>query len=145
MKVVITSLVLLLALIGINCRSAPTKKTDSPTIVKTAGVSEISPVEARPGVEAAYSQFVDVRTPEEFASGHANRARNIPLDSLAANLDMLEKNEPVYLICHSGNRSKKAAQILVDNGFSQAISIAGGMEAWQAAGLPMATESSVTK
>ena len=145
MKVVITSLVLLLALIGINCRSAPTKKTDSPTIVKTAGVSEISPAQARPGVEAAYSQFVDVRTPEEFASGHANRARNIPLDSLAANLDMLEKNEPVYLICHSGNRSKKAAQILVDNGFSQAISIAGGMEAWQAAGLPMATESSVTK
>lgn len=120
-----------------SCQSAPTKQTDSPEIVKTAGVSEITPQEAKPAVEAAYSQFIDVRTPEEYATGHAYRARNIPLDTLTANLDKLEKNEPVYLICRSGSRSKKAAQILVDNGFPQAISIAGGTEAWKAAGLPM--------
>lgn len=120
------------------CQSAPTKKTDSPEIVKTAGVSEISPQEARPAVEAAYAQFIDVRTPEEFAGGHANRTRNIPLDTLMANLDKLEKNEPVYLICRTGSRSKKCAQMLVDAGFPQAISITGGTEAWKAAGLPMA-------
>lgn len=134
---VIFSLAILTALISINCQTAPKKKTDSPSVVTTAGVSEISPTEARPAVEAAYSQFIDVRTPEEYASGHANRTRNIPIDTLAANLDKLEKNEPVYIICRTGNRSKKAAQILVDNGFSQAISITGGTEAWQAAGLPM--------
>jgi len=137
MKIVVISLSIFIALININCRSTPTKKTDEPSIVKSAGVSEISPAEARPAVEAAYSQFVDVRTPEEFASGHANRTRNIPLDTLVANLDKLEKNEPVYLICRTGSRSKKAAEILVDNGFPQAISISGGTEAWQAAGLPM--------
>lgn len=120
-----------------SCRSAPTKTTDSPDIVKENGVTEISPGEARPAVEAAYSQFIDVRTPEEYATGHAYRARNIPLDTLTANLDKLEKNEPVYLICRSGSRSKKAAQILVENGFPQAISIAGGTEAWKSAGLPM--------
>lgn len=120
-----------------SCQSAPTKKTDSPDVVKTAGVSEITPQEAKPAVEAAYSQFIDVRTPEEYSTGHAYRARNIPLDTLMANLDKLEKNEPVYLICRSGSRSKKAAQMLVDAGFPQAISIAGGTEAWKAAGLPM--------
>ncbi len=125
------------ALIGINCQSDPTKRTDSSTVVASLGVSEISPTEARPAVEAAYSQFIDVRTLEEYASGHAYRTRNIPIDTLTANLDTLKKNEPVYLICRSGNRSKKAAQILVDNGFSKAITITGGTEAWQAAGLPM--------
>lgn len=119
------------------CEGAPAIQTDSPEIIKTAGVSEISPQEALPAVEAAYAQFIDVRTPEEFAEGHANRTRNIPLDTLMANLDKLEKNEPVYLICRSGSRSKKAAQMLVDAGFPQAISIAGGTEAWKAAGLPM--------
>jgi len=132
----ITALMAAVALVG--CQSAPTKKVDSPSIVAARGVSEISPATAAPAVEAAYSQFIDVRTPEEYAAGHAYRTRNIPLDTLAANLDKLEKNEPVYLICRTGHRSKTAAQVLVDNGFSQAISVAGGTEAWQAAGLPMA-------
>ena len=64
--------------------------------------------------------------------------RTSQLDQLLGNLDKLEKNEPVYLICHTGNRSKKAAQMLVDAGFPQAITVAGGTEAWKAAGLPMA-------
>lgn len=97
----------------------------------------MTPAEARPAVEVAYSQLIDVRTPEEFASGHAYRARNIPLETLSANLDKIEKNEPVYIICATGNRSREAAKILVDAGFKQAVNIAGGTEAWRAAGLPM--------
>ncbi len=121
----------------VGCNPAERKTTDSPVVVKTSGVSEISPAAAQPAVEAAYSQFIDVRTPEEYAAGHAYRARSIPLDTLAANLDKLEKNEPVYIICRTDNRSRQAAKILVDAGFSQAIVITGGTEAWTAAGLPM--------
>jgi rhodanese-related sulfurtransferase len=129
--------VLMTTVFFIGCQTAPTKKIDSPSVVTKMGVSEISPQDARPAVEAAYSQFVDVRTPEEFAAGHAYRARNIPIDTLATNLDKLERNEPVYLICQSGKRSMKAAQMLNEAGFSQTISISGGTTAWQAAGLPM--------
>lgn len=125
-----------------GCQTAPTKKTDSPAVVTKMGVSEISPVEAQLAVGAAYSQFVDVWTPAEYESGHAYRTINIPLDVLMTNLDKLEKNEPVYLICETANRSKKAAQILVDAGFSPAISISGGITAWQASGLPMDTKPS---
>jgi rhodanese-related sulfurtransferase len=128
------------ALMIVGCQSRPTKTTDSPEIVKEKGVSEISPERARPGAEAAYSQFIDVRTKEEYAAGHAYRARNIPLDELRSSLDKLERNEPVYLICQSGRRSKQAAEILVESGFSQAISIEGGMNAWKEAGLPMAAQ-----
>jgi len=134
MKVTLFALIAA-AMIGIaGCNSIATKKTDSPDVAK-AGITEMSPEEARPAVEAAYSQFVDVRTSEEYAAGHAYRARNIPLDDLASNLDKLEKNEPVYLICESGNRSKKAAGILQQAGFSRTVSITGGTTAWRAAGL----------
>ncbi len=127
----------IVAVLVIACQPVQKRTTDSPAIVSTAGISEITPEAALPGVEAAYSQFVDVRTLEEYAAGHAYRARNIPLDTLATNLDRLEKNEPVYLICRTDNRSRQAAKILVDAGFSQAIVVVGGTEAWKAAGLPM--------
>jgi rhodanese-related sulfurtransferase len=119
------------------CQSARVGSTDA-TIAVKQGISEMTPQEARPGVEAAYSQFIDVRTPEEFNAGHAARARNISLDTLMQNLDKLEKNEPVYLICQTGKRSMKAAQMLNETGFPQTVSIAGGTTAWQEAGLPMA-------
>ena len=125
------------AIILAGCQSRPLGQTDSPPVVTKTGVSEIAPEQARPAVEAAYSQFVDVRTPEEYAAGHAYRARNIPLDTMMANLDKLEKNEPVYLICQTGRRSLEAARILNEAGFSRTISVEGGTSAWQAAGLPM--------
>lgn len=129
-------LTLTAALILAGCHVTPTKKTDSPALART-GVSEMTPQEARPAVEAAYSQFIDVRTPGEYASGHAYRARNIPLDELMQNFDKLERNEPVYLICQSGNRSMTAARMLNEAGFPQTINITGGTSAWQEAGLPM--------
>ena len=89
MKAILIAILSGLAIFG--CSTAPTKKTDSPEIVKAKGVSEVSPAEARPAIEAAYSQFIDVRSPEEYAEGHAYRARNIPLDTLADNLDKIEK------------------------------------------------------
>jgi rhodanese-related sulfurtransferase len=110
-------------------------------VVAKPGVNEITPVDARPGIEAAYSQFVDIRTPEEYAEAHAYRARNIQFESLMSDLSKLEKNEHVYLIYlidQSGERSREAAEMLVKAGFYQAVSIAGGMTEWEAAGLPVA-------
>ena len=138
MRIVLLAAITTILLVG--CQSRPTRQVDAPAIVAEPGVSEITPEQARPAVEAAYSQFIDVRTPEEYAAGHAYRARNIPLDTLMSNLDKLEKNEPVYLICQSGRRSLEAARMLNEAGFPQTISVAGGTTAWQAAGLPMAEQ-----
>ena len=118
------------AVIFTACQTAPMKKSDASIAVKQ-GVTEMTPQEAKPAIEAAYAQFIDVRTPEEYKAGHAERAKNIPLDELAQNLDKLEKNEPVYLICQTGMRSMKAAQMLNEAGFPQTVSIAGGTTAWQ--------------
>jgi rhodanese-related sulfurtransferase len=111
--------------------------TPPPETAVKAVVNDISPADALLKTQAAYSQFVDVRSPEEYAAGHAARAKNIPLTELQANLDRLEKNEPVYVICQSGRRSKEAGDILLKNGFNWVFSVDGGTSAWQTAGLPM--------
>ena len=120
-----------------GCQSASTKNTDSGVPNVAADIKEVVPSVAQAAVSKAYAQFIDVRTPEEYSGGHAARAENIPLDTLTASFDKLEKNEPVYIICQTGNRSKKAAEILKGAGFNNVLSVTGGTVAWQAAGLPM--------
>lgn len=62
--------------------------------------------------------IVDVRTKNEYASGHIKGSVNIPLDSLSSNLSKLkDKNKPVITCCASGMRSSAAKNILKSNGF----------------------------
>jgi rhodanese-related sulfurtransferase len=129
-------IIVIAAFLFAACQTAPQQKIDSKADVKP-GITEMAPAEARPAVEAAYSQLIDVREPAEYMAGHAYRARNIPLGTLEANLDKLEKNEPVYLICQTDNRSREAARKLADRGFGRLVVITGGTEAWREAGLPM--------
>lgn len=124
----------------IGCNKASTKNTDSGVPNVATEIKEISPTDAQTAVSKAYSQFIDVRTTEEYSGGHAARAENIPLDTLTTSFDKLEKNEPVYIICQTGNRSKKAAVILKEAGFNNVLNVTGGTVAWQAAGLPMETK-----
>jgi len=123
-----------------GCQTTSRTNTDSGVPNVASDIKEVSPSEAAPAVSKAYAQFVDVRTQDEYAGGHAARAVNIPLDTLVSKLDSLEKNEPVYLICQTGNRSKQAAEILKDKGFNNVLNVTGGTVAWQAAGLPMDTK-----
>ena len=136
MRSSLTILILLAAGLA-SCAGPPSRIADAPDQALKAGITEMTPARARAGTEAAYSQFIDVRTPEEYAAGHAYRAVNIPLDTLQQNLVRIEKNEPVYLICATGRRSRQAAEVLNAAGYPRVVSIAGGTAAWQEAGLPM--------
>ncbi|HZZ84330.1 MAG TPA: rhodanese-like domain-containing protein [Anaeromyxobacteraceae bacterium] len=82
-------------------------------------------------------QLVDVRTPAEFAAGHLEGAVNVPVGSLSARLDSLrlDTRRPVVAICLSAHRSAPAVRMLRQAGFD-AAHLAGGMNAWRAAGLP---------
>jgi rhodanese-related sulfurtransferase len=85
--------------------------------------------------------LVDVRTPKEFAESHAARAVSIPLDEISRDA-LLAKfpdaaNREIYLICHSGNRSRKALQKLQAEGLANLINVEGGTSAWTQAGLPV--------
>jgi rhodanese-related sulfurtransferase len=85
---------------------------------------------------------IDVRTPVEFAEVHVPQARNIPLDELKPSSLQLSKEQPVYLLCRSGQRATKAAEKFVKEGFVQPVVVEGGTLAWIDANLPV-TRSAV--
>lgn len=100
-------------------------------------IKQITVAEAKQAVDVKDVQFIDVRTKEEYAGGHAPKAVNFPLDDLENNLGKLDKDKPVYVICQSGRRSQKGAEILQKDGFKSLYNISGGTSAWEGAGYPM--------
>ena len=76
-------------------------------------------------------QLVDVRTPAEYARGHIEGFRNLPLDGLRAHLSELDPGKPVYVHCHSGLRSYIACRLLTGAGFT-CYNLAGGYRLWAA-------------
>ena len=80
---------------------------------------------------------IDVRTPVEFAEVHVPQARSVPLDELKPGLLQLQKGQPVYLLCRSGQRATKAAEKFAKEGFDQPVVVEGGTLAWIEANLPV--------
>jgi rhodanese-related sulfurtransferase len=81
------------------------------------------------------AQIIDVRTPEEFKSGHIANAKNnnwlgTSFESEAAKLD---KTKPIYVYCKSGNRSSKAVKKLEEMGFETIYELEGGYVQWELA------------
>ena len=81
--------------------------------------------------------LIDVRTPNEFKSGHVAKAKNIPLNTISKKMKNIPKDKPVVLICRTGNRSGMAARQLAGAGYENIINLKGGMMRWQAQGHPL--------
>ena len=127
-------------------------------------VKRISPQEADRLVREEGYVYLDVRSVPEFEAGHPTGAYNVPImhktdAGMQPNDDFMEvvsavfdKNTKLVLGCRSGNRSLRAAQLLLAAGFDYVIDqragLAGARDAfgqlqepgWEAAGLDMATE-----
>ena len=75
-------------------------------------------------------ELIDVRTPAEFREVHVAVARNVPLDTLDPAALMHRpggpKDEPLYLICRSGSRGRKACEKFLAAGFSNVVNVEGG-------------------
>ncbi len=75
--------------------------------------------------------LLDTRTEREYAGGHIEGFRNIPVDELRDRLDEIEKGKPVYVICQSGLRSYIASRILEGTGY-EAYNFSGGFRFYDA-------------
>ena len=80
---------------------------------------------------------LDVRSPEEFATGHVPGAVNVPYDHVASRLAEIPKDKDVVLYCRSGRRAALAADVLEQNGYPHLQLMQGDMPAWEQAGLPV--------
>ena len=83
--------------------------------------------------------MIDVREPAEFSVGHAPNSKNIPLGQFEKRIGELEKfkNRPAILVCQTGSRSHSATALLKKAGFAEIVVLAGGMNAWQQANMPV--------
>jgi rhodanese-related sulfurtransferase len=82
---------------------------------------------------------LDVRDDAEFAAGHIQGAKHIPLAQLAERIKEIEKfkDKTVLVHCQRGMRAKAACTILKAQEFTQLQQLDGGLEAWQQANLPL--------
>ncbi len=110
-------------------------------VAAPAGLSTVSPAEAAATIADPPADLVilDVRTPDEFASGHVDGAVMIDFyePDFAAELAALPRDVPYVLYCRSGNRSGQTLSLMSELGFTSVEEIGGGVVAWQDAGLPL--------
>jgi len=108
---------------------------------ETDSLKTVSPADAQTVIQDAPADLVvlDVRTPEEFSAGHLENAVNIDFyaSDFTDQLEALDPSVPYVLYCNSGNRSGQALDMMKKIGFSEVTEVAGGIQAWAAAGLPL--------
>jgi len=108
----------------------------SPTV--TEKYSDVTVSEARAMIDSTQSLVVlDFRTQSEHDSGHIRNSMLFLLPELENRLYELNPNSEILIYCRSGNRSRMASQILVDNGFLHVFNMLGGILAWIDEGYPV--------
>jgi rhodanese-related sulfurtransferase len=96
---------------------------------------EISAAEAAEQVRAG-GYLLDVRELDEWVAGHAPDAVHIPMSELSQRAAELPSDAQIICVCHVGARSAAVTDALLRGGWT-AVNLAGGMAAWEEAGLPI--------
>ena len=99
------------------------------------GIKEVDCTAALQLINHKNALVLDVRENDEYKTGHVLNSRLIPLGKLKERIGELEKykDQPIVVICRSGNRSGMAWAMLGKQGFTQSYNLAGGVIAWQKA------------
>jgi len=100
---------------------------------ESATITKVDNATIKQDVIGKNVQLVDVRTPEEYNSGHIDDAVNFDLSrqkSFLEQINTLDKDKPVYLYCAVGSRSAYAAKILEREGFTKIFDYSGGYMDW---------------
>ena len=100
---------------------------------------QVSLEQARADHEAGRIVLIDIREPQEHATGVAAGARLLPMSQLGQRLGEIPQNsdKPVYLICNTQNRSEAVLSGLVVKGYKHVHYVQGGMSGWAQRGWPM--------
>ncbi len=113
-----------------------------PQIKGKGGAGSVSTDEAVRLINREKAVLIDVSEPDEFAKGHANGSRNVPISKLEGKLEGAKdlpsnKALPLVVVCPTGSRASRAAGLLRKAGYEKAQVLAGGLAAWREAKLPV--------
>jgi rhodanese-related sulfurtransferase len=96
-------------------------------------VEVLTPTEFKEAIQQKDAQLVDVRTAIEFEKGSIQNALNIDYfleEEFTVACEKLDKTQPIYIYCRSGNRSAKSAIWLQEMGFQKIYDLEGGFMSW---------------
>ena len=98
---------------------------------------DVVEAERRLREDGAQPILIDVREPGEFAEVRAPGAVLLPTSSLSTRAQELPTDRPLLVVCHVGGRSAAVTNFLLQRGWTDVQNVAGGMDAWERAGLPV--------
>lgn len=93
--------------------------------------------DAAPRIQSGEAVLLDVRARSEYDESHIEGAQHIHYGNMPEHLDELPRDREIIIHCASGTRSLIAASVLQRYGFTNVANMQGGIDAWQAAGLPV--------
>jgi rhodanese-related sulfurtransferase len=105
-----------------------------PPAIPTIDVEE---AERRLREDPAKPILLDVRETNEFVEVRAPGAVLTPTSLFMTRVDELPTDRPLMVVCHMGGRSAAVAGYLIRQGRTDVVNVAGGMDAWERAGLPV--------
>jgi rhodanese-related sulfurtransferase len=132
------------SVLNAGCSRAAPKIDSTPEVIpQTANVSSITIQDAYKLIQDNRDNpgfiIVDVRTADEFSSGHLANAVNIDFYSpdFKSNIDKLDRNKEYLIYCRTGIRGAAAIKIMKELGFTRVYNLAGGIVQWIDAGYPV--------
>jgi glyoxylase-like metal-dependent hydrolase (beta-lactamase superfamily II) len=111
--------------------------SSTPDVIETT--DRLSPERAAERITGGAAVAVDVRTPAERAGKSIEGSRHVPLTRLAERMSELPAGRPLVVFCAGGYRSSIASSLLKRSGREDVTEIAGGITAWETAGMPLIT------
>lgn len=123
------------ALLGVGALAAMRPASAQAPAVNSGDTATLD--EARRLHESGAAVLIDLREPDEHATGVAAGARLLPLSQLGRRAGEIARDRPVLLICNTQNRSRKVAEALRERGYTQVRYVVGGMSTWAAKGWPL--------
>ena len=134
--VIVAGVVVLAVVVFVVWRLLPT-----PTAATEVAAADALPLEMSVAQAAALRDdgafVLDVREPDEWTEMHVPDSTLIPLGELTSRLSEVPTDRPIVVICRSGNRSAQGRDLLLDAGYTNVTSVAGGIRDWQAQGQPV--------
>lgn len=106
---------------------------------RSQGIRRLAPNDVTRLINSEDAVVVDVRPDAEFRAGHIINSLSLPEKQLESNLKKLHKHrgKPIIVVCKMGQLSAKAGAVLKREGFENVSTLAGGLSAWEGAGLPL--------
>ena len=110
-----------------------------PTLSTLISGKGLSPTEATIWMNRRKAAVLDLRPEDAFKAGHLPGAKHIPSSEIAAKIEKLklDRKNPLILVCETGVSSRKAIAEVQKLGFAEVGTLDGGVQAWQAAALPL--------